>query len=270
MKYFDTHIHFFPDSIAAIAMSKLSETAGLIPCTDGTYTDSIKTLREHDICGGTALHIATTVHQQSSVNNFAAKAQTDSLLCFGSVHPDAEDALTELERIAALGLKGVKLHPDYQNFYVEDRRLFPIYELIGELGLPAAFHTGFDPVSPSAVHCSPQGLSIVADKFPKLKIITAHMGGAYMPEDAVKYLSDKANVRFDTAVISEFLDAEAFGKMVSEIGAERIFFATDMPWAKAEDITAIIENAHLSNTEKELIYYKNAADYFGLDLCAEA
>lgn len=266
MKLFDTHIHFFPDSIAAKAMSQLSETTEIAPCTDGTLSGSLTALRKNNICGGIALHIATNPHQQSSVNSFAAASQSETnLLCFGSVHPDAEDALSELSRIAELNLSGIKLHPDYQGFFAEDPRIFPIYEKIQELGLPLVFHAGFDPVSPKSVHCSPQGLAQVADMFPRLKIIAAHMGGAYMPEDAVKHLSDKANIHFDTAVISEFLNSASFGKMVSALGAERIFFATDMPWAKAADIIEIIENSDLSAADKELIYHKNAEDYFKLN-----
>lgn len=52
--------------------------------------------------------------------------------------------LDELDRIKALGLKGVKLHPDYQRFLVDDPRCIPIYEKISRLGLITVFHTGLD------------------------------------------------------------------------------------------------------------------------------
>ena len=63
---------------------------------------------------------------------------------FGSVHPSHPDALKELERIHALGIKGIKFHPDYQYFFVDEERMFPIYEKCGKLGLIVVFHAGWD------------------------------------------------------------------------------------------------------------------------------
>lgn len=262
-KIIDTHVHFFPDSLAERAMSQLTETSGFPGETDGTRGDCISKLKAWGIQGAAALHIATTPHQQQSVNNFAAQSQDKFMLCLGSVHPDAPDALEELERIVQLGLKGVKLHPDYQNFMVSETRMFPIYSKIQELGLPLAVHSGYDPVSPDCIHCPPKELRKVADEFPKLKIIAAHMGGAYESEDAVKYLADKKNVYVDTAVMCEFLDSDSFRAMVKKFGADRIFFATDLPWANAPSIMEIIENSGLEDEEKEKIYHKNAERFFG-------
>lgn len=261
---FDTHVHFFPDHLAPKAMAQLVSTCGLTPCTDGTYDDTIQKLNDWSIQGAIALHIATTPHQQNSVNNFAAERQSDRLVCFGSVHPDAPDALSELDRIVALGLKGIKLHPDYQHFIVEDPRVFPVYNKIQELGLPLVFHAGMDPVSPNCVHCTPEGLSKVAAAFPKLRIVAAHMGGAYMQIEAEKHLADTPNIHFDTAVMHEFLDPESFAHMVSVFGADRIFYATDLPWSSAPQIISIIEDAQLSDLDKSKIYFENAQAFFNL------
>jgi Predicted metal-dependent hydrolase of the TIM-barrel fold len=266
MFYFDTHIHFFPDNIAPKAIQSLSEICGIAPHTVGTLANTKQVFKDWNYCGGVALHIATNPHQQAAVNSFAIASQTENLLCFGSVHPDSPDIETELKRIKKAGLRGIKLHPDYQNFFVDEKRVFPIYETAAHLDLPITFHTGFDPLSPNCVHCTPEALAYVADSFPNLKIIGAHMGGSYMPDDAVKYLSNKKNVWIDTAIISAFLTPEKFASIVKAFGSERIFFATDCPWASALEIIKIIDNAGLTVSEREHIYYKNAACFFELTL----
>jgi len=266
--YFDTHIHYFPDFLAPKAMENLIRTCSLPHYSDGTYRDSLKKLKKWGCLGAAALHIATNPHQQVSVNNFAAETQKENLLCFGSVHPDAPDALLELRRIGDMGLRGIKFHPDYQDFYVHDKKMFPIYEEITRLGLPVAFHTGRDPYSPQDVHCMPERLREVADYFPDMRIIAAHMGGSYMPKDSAKYLAGKKNIWFDTAVISEFLTSQSFEELTRIVGIDRVFYATDCPWSSKTLITDIIENTNLSSDEKKRIYYQNALEFFELDIPA--
>ena len=263
--YFDTHVHYFPDFLAPKAMENLIRTCSLQHYSDGTYQGILKNLKKWDCIGAVALHIATNPHQQASVNSFALETQTESLLCFGSVHPDAPDALTELRRIREKGLRGIKFHPDYQDFYVNDKKMFPIYEEITSLGLPVAFHTGRDPYSPEDIHCTPQRLAEVADTFPGMRIIAAHMGGSYMPKESAEFLSGKKNVWFDTAVISEFLTPASFEELTSIVGIDRVFYATDCPWSSMPLITDIIEKTNFSSDEKKRIYYQNALEFFELE-----
>ncbi len=261
---FDTHLHFFPDALAPRAMKALSDTTETIACTDGTLASTIERFDEWGVDGGIALHIATNPKQQENVNNFAYESQGGRFLSFGSVHPEAENAISELQRIAGMGLRGIKLHPDYQDFYVEEERIFPIYAECERLHLPIVFHAGWDPLSPDDIHCKPEKLRHVAESFPKLRIIAAHMGAAYAPEEAKKYLSGLDNLWIDTAVMDKFLDSKSFEGMVKSFGADRILFATDCPWSKADDIISIIERANLSAKDKELIYYRNAFKLFGI------
>ena len=93
-----------------------------------------------------AMNIATKPTQQTVVNNWAASIDDPTIYGFGSVHPDAPDALDELQRIKDLGLYGVKLHPDYQGFLIDDPKMFPIYDAISSLGLPVTFHTAGTPL----------------------------------------------------------------------------------------------------------------------------
>ena len=154
----DFHTHCFPDKIAKAAIEKLSfVSGGLIPYTDGTVLGLKGSMENSKTDISVVLNIATNATQQKKVNDFAATInKEEGIIAFGSVFPDAPDALFELERIKALGLKGVKLHPDYQRFFVDDEKMKPIYKKISSLGLITVFHAGFDYGFPPPYGCTPE------------------------------------------------------------------------------------------------------------------
>ncbi|MCL2670312.1 MAG: amidohydrolase, partial [Syntrophaceae bacterium] len=137
----DFHVHAFPDSLAPRAMSALTDHGGADPCSDGTIADLERILERSGVDYGVLLSIATNGSQMRNVNDFAISQNGGGrVIAFGSVYPFAAGALEELDRIAGAGLKGIKLHPDYQDFFVDDERLFPLYEKVSELGLILVFH----------------------------------------------------------------------------------------------------------------------------------
>ena len=141
----DFHTHCFPDALAERAIEKLSFVGGgLEPYTNGTVTDLRRAMREHGVDISVVLNIATNPRQQKNVNDFAAAIHGEDLVAFGSVYPDAPNAMDELDRIHQLGLRGVKLHPDYQGFSVDDPKYKPLYRKISSLGLITLFHAGHD------------------------------------------------------------------------------------------------------------------------------
>ena len=157
----DFHTHAFPDKLASRAMSKLSyESGGLIPQTDGTLNSLKREMTKDGVDMSVVLCIATNPTQQHNVNNFAiAVNDSPAFTAFGSVHPDAPDALDELERIKEAGLKGIKLHPEYQKFFVDDEKMKPIYRKISDLGLITSFHAGMDQAFTPPYHCTPERLA---------------------------------------------------------------------------------------------------------------
>ena len=196
----DFHVHMFPEALAKKTLPKLAHISGRggqdAPYfTDGTLPGTLRRLDEWGVDRAVTLHIATSVHAMHKVNDFAAAVKSERLYSFGSVHPDAPDALEELDRIQALGLDGVKFHPDYQDFFVDDDKMAPIYEKIQSLGLPVTFHAGWDPLSPEVVHAEPERLARVLDAKKALNVqrtedyrtgTCARAGGVVdpLPEDA--------------------------------------------------------------------------------------
>ena len=261
----DFHTHAFPDAIAARTMTKLSAIANAVPYTDGTLS-GLRAKQEEDGVTLTVIHqIATKPSQQITVNNWAAANQKDRIVFFGSVYPGAEDALPELSRIKEIGLKGIKFHPDYQEFFVEDERFFPIYQEIEQLSLPMIFHAGRDPFSPDLVHATPKGISKVAKAFPNLTIIAAHLGGMERCDEVEEYLVGLPNVYFDLSMAHTFADPIQAERIVKTHGTKKILFASDLPWGTAKQTLAFMDQLHLSEDERKQICYQNAYRILGID-----
>ncbi|MFI3206283.1 MAG: amidohydrolase family protein [Clostridia bacterium] len=262
---FDSHIHFFPDKLKGKVLPKLSAIANSPYFRDETLESTLAQNKKSAITHALALHIATNPKQESSVNNFAISCQSENIINFGSVHPESPNKFYELEKIKENGLKGIKLHPDYQEFFVEDKNVYPIYEACQKLGLMIAFHAGVDPYSPKVTHSTPQAIKQVATHFPSLTIIAAHMGAMQLSDDVLEHLVGTENVYLDTAFISEFLDVKTFEKIVLAHGCDKILFGTDSPWSTAETERKIIDSSSLSADTLEKIYFKNAFKLFEIE-----
>ncbi|MFI3324556.1 MAG: amidohydrolase family protein [Clostridia bacterium] len=261
---FDAHVHVFPDKLEGKVLPKLSAISQSPYYLDETVS-SATTL--HYSMGGThmlCLNIATNPKQQSSVNDFANSINNGNIISFGSVHPKSDDAIKELYRIKDMGLKGIKLHPDYQDFIADDKNMHQIYKVCEELNLMITFHTGKDPYSPTVIHCTPKSIQNIATSFPNLTIIAAHMGGMGMCDDSMKYLKNLNNVYLDTAYSSQFLTSHKLEEMIKFHGVDRILFATDSPWSKIDIEKKLLDNTNLKSDELDKIYYKNSFELFKL------
>ena len=263
--YIDFHIHAFVDEIAERAISKLEVTSNFKAYTKGTIYDTIKKLDEWNVDKGVLLPIATKPSQQTTINDWAADIQkiNDRIIAFGSVHPDAPDVIEELERIKSLGLKGIKLHPDYQNFFIDDEKAYPVYEKCAELGLAVIFHAGFDPLSPDVVHALPKASARVHKDVPNMTMILAHLGGMYHWDEVEEFLVGK-NIYFDTAFIATAIKDEQVERIIKMHGADKILLASDCPWQKTTTGIDMLNHLNLLDEEKQLIFHKNAEKLLGI------
>lgn len=264
--YIDSHIHAFADSIAEKAVSKLQAVAQIEPQTDGTIRGAEKLLEQCGIDYGVLLPVATKPTQQTTINNWAKEEYKGRFISFGTVHPDAADVTEEITRVKELGLKGIKLHNDYQGVFIFDDRCKPIYKRCEELGLPVVFHMGRDPISPNVHRAMPYDLLELHENYPKLKIIGAHMGGVYAWESVYHYIAGVENIWLDTAFTADYIDRELFGAIVKKHGADRILFGSDLPWSHPDKEKQMIAELDVSDDDKEKIYWKNAVELMGLDI----
>jgi len=254
----DFHTHCFPDQLAERAISKLSyDAGGLKPYTDGTAEGLRKRMLEDDVQISVVQHIATSPHQQASVNDFAASINSKDFISFGSVHPDAENALEELERIKELGLKGVKFHPEYQNFDVDDPKMKPIYRKLSQLGLIVLFHAGFDYGFTPPYHCMPHQMK-QALLWLDTPVVAAHWGGANYGTEVLKHLCGLP-LYFDTSFGYGLMAKKTAQEILDQHGTEKLLFGSDGPWHRPNMERRLLESLTLSKTELQDIYYNNAA-----------
>lgn len=260
----DFHTHCFPEKIAERAIASLSHAAGgLVPHTNGTPESLIKLMDEVGVSKSVVLGIATNEKQMQNVNNFAKELSSDRLIGFGSVHPDSENVFEELERIKSLGLKGVKFHPEYQSFYVDDIKMKQIYEKIASLGLITVFHAGLDLGYAPPYHCTPDRMARAIDWFDGSPVIAAHFGGYGFTEEVIDTLCGLP-IYMDTAFAYASIPRESAAEIIRKHGADKILFASDCPWHSPALEIRFIESLDLSEEEKQLIYYKNAERLLGM------
>ncbi len=254
----DFHTHCFPDKIAAAAIEKLSlASGGLEPYTDGTAQGLQQLMRAQGVDKAVVLNIATNARQQKNVNDFAAALNTQpNLIAFGSVYPYSEDALDELERICALGLKGVKLHPDYQGFAVDDIRLKPLYRKISALGLITVFHAGADYGFPPPYGGTPERLA-TALQWLDSPVVAAHWGGIDSAPAVIQHLCGK-NVYLDTSFGYGMMPRYYAQKIVEKHGTDKLLFGTDAPWHTAQMEMRLLRTLSFTPDEWDAITEGNA------------
>lgn len=261
----DTHVHFFKPELAARAIGPIQAESGYTPFTDGTPADTAAFLARCGVDAAVSLHIANHPHTVHNVNNFAASVQSKRMLCFGSLHPGCpeEEIYAEAKRIKELGLRGIKLHPDYQGFFMDDKRLWPIMEAAGTLGLPVLFHAGWDPHSPRINHGTPRQFADLHHAFPKVTMISAHVGcNGEFPDEAFEYLAG-TDIYLDTAIAyTRFMDGW-LRKIIRAHSIERILFGSDCPWGSPLLQLAQIRRLELTEEENDHILWKNACELFG-------
>ncbi len=259
----DFHTHCFPEKIAKSALERLSfVSGGMVPNTDGTLKGLKNLMKSQGIDKAVVLSIATNARQQKNVNDFAAQINSQNIISFGSVFPASEDWSEELDRIKELGLKGVKLHPDYQGFSVDDEKMIPIYKKISALGLITVFHAGYDYGFPPPYGATPEKLVKILKYFDS-PVVAAHWGGLDCGEGVLKHLCGK-DIYFDTSFGFSNMPKYFAQKIIETHSADKILFGTDCPWHTPQMEMRLLDSLELSKEETEKITRKNAQKLLGL------
>ena len=252
-------MHAFPDALAAKALPLLSKCSGGVkPNYDATISGLESYLAKNNVDYAVVLNIATNPHQEKKVNDFAISLlEKKNIIPFGSVHPDSPNALSELERLAKAGIRGIKLHPDYQHFFVDDEKMFPIYKKIAELGFITVFHAGVDIGYPKPVHCTPERLLRVLDLFDDAPVVAAHFGGWLLWDSVLEDLCG-TKVYLDTAFSSGKMPPDYAKELIKAHGADKVLLGSDMPWSDTLDEVRFVQSLDLSAEDEEKILSNNA------------
>lgn len=260
----DMHAHAFTEKIAAKAIGNLAVTSGIVPSGDGT----IGALKEYMKRDGVDLSVVLNIAQKPGrsaqvINEWAKSVEDDAILSFGSVHPFSDDVQEEIGHIKALGLRGVKLHPTYQLFDVDDVRAYPMYEAIQDSGLPVVFHAGYDPLDKTKDYGLPHQFAKVINDFPRMRIILAHMGAMNHWDEFLEHLCGK-DVYIDTAVCARYMDPKYAERIMKRHGIEKVLLGSDFPWDTIAHELEWIGRMDLNDRQKDMIFSGNAKQLLGL------
>ena len=201
----------------------------------------------------------------------AVSQHPEQLTGFCSVNPAwGDDALAEVERCAAAGLRGIgELHPDTQGFDLTNAaRLAPLMDLARHLGLPTLIHAS-EPVGhqyPGKGKATPERVYQFIRNFPENIIICAHWGGGLAFYGLMPELPDELeNVYFDSAASPLLYRPEVFSVAAQTIGADKLLFGTDYPLIRHRRLLAQVGTSGLDAADRLAILGGNAARIFGLE-----
>lgn len=260
MRIIDFHTHIYPDALAQKATQSICSFYHLQTDLIGTAQTLLEENRKAGITQSVLLPVAIKPEHAHHINDFAAEqAQAHAeFIGFGALHAGMDDPLAELSHIRALGLQGIKLHPDAQGFPIDDERLFPVYDALGDT-LPVVFHCG-DPQSDLS---HPRRLKRVLTRFPHLRVIAAHMGGWSLFDTAFDYLHDET-CYLDISSSMMLLDRDRLARLIRSYGADRVVFGSDFPlWVPEREVQSFLA-LPLTAAERDKIAYQNAREILRL------
>ena len=260
--------------IDAHAHLRLTEADGLTPAQP-IGTDAIRTVDDTAGVSKSALIVIARqgqtekTRQQNDAVLAAAAAAPNRFYSVVSVHPaDKQAAFDELDRVAKLGAKEVKLHPNTQNFDVSDPDVGTVVEKCGELNLVVLFDS-YKPWDASEMG----KFLLLAVQHPKTKIVLAHMGFSYFREavsfELIRRLGMADNVWFDiSAIAATYAGSPVQPELVwtmRKVGTNHILFGSDWPVYTPDEAIKAVRSLGLTADEQKQIFHDNAAQLLGLE-----
>ena len=264
MKIIDFHTHAFPDNVAAKAVPQLAAGANVEPRLDGTVRSLLASMDKAGIARSVIGSIATRPEQFDSILRWSASIASDRIVPFASVHPADPAAVERIHQVRAAGLKGIKLHPYYQQFTVDEARMWPLYEAMEREGLILLCHAGFDIGFPQDRIADPVRTRHVIEDFPKLNLVAAHMGAWDDWAEVRRHLLGQP-VYMDISYSLNCMDPAAARELILGHGRDRVLFGSDSPWEAQEDVIHALRALKLDSAHEEAILGRNAEALLGAD-----
>ena len=262
----DFHVHIFPSSVAKRAVEALKASSGYENYSDGSAEDLLKSMAKSGISYSVNMPILTKP-ENFEKTLFHLKEQTErykNILSFAAIHPRCVDLADKINTIAALGFKGVKLHPFFQNEPLDSDKTAELVSLADKKGLYVMIHPGKDASFPDSAIADIEKIERLLDVTCAKRIILAHMGAMDMWKESLERIAGR-DVFLDTSFSMDVMGRALFLKAVKNHSADKILFGTDSPWRSQARYVDYLKNENeITDGEKAKIFYKNAVKILGL------
>ncbi len=258
-KIVDFHAHAFDEKIAVKATENLHKYYGITPAADGRYCNLLKSAQESRVDKLVVCATATKPQQVQMINNYVSGLQNENIIGFGTLHCDYDEIDAELDRMSDLRLNGIKFHPIFQKFKIDDEKAMRMFEKIGNR-FPVLIHMG----DKNEDGTTPERLWNVIKELPNITFIAAHLGG-YGEWDAVKKFLIGKNLYFDTSSSVRFMKPKMARDFIRAHGTDKILFGTDYPLSNHAYEMNVLKKLKLTEEEYEKIYWKNAYKLLNLE-----
>ncbi|HIP40081.1 MAG TPA: amidohydrolase [Desulfocapsa sulfexigens] len=230
----DFHTHAFPDAVAAKAIPSLENAGNIKAFTSGTVESLLVSMDKAGIDRSVICSIATRPEQFDAILAWSQAISSERLIPLPSIHPADPDCVEKVHTVHQQGFKGIKMHPYYQDFFLDEERLIPLYEALIETGLLFVVHCGFDIAFPRTRCADPAQILNLHKKFPQLRLIATHFGGWDAWDEVAELLIGK-EIFMEISFALQYLSPKIIKQMLNSHPPEYLLFGSDSPWADQKE-----------------------------------
>lgn len=254
----DFHTHAFPDALAERAMQSLEHGASTKAVLDGRLSSLLASMERSGVAKSVVCSIATKPSQFEPILQWSKEIRSERIIPLLSVHPADSGYAEKIEIVKGEGFKGIKLHPFYQEFDIDEDRMLHMYELLCRENLLIAMHTGYDIAFPRIRRADPAKILKVSERFPQLKLVTTHLGSWEQWQEVEAILAGKP-VYMELSFSLEYLGTEPIRDILVKHPKEYLLFGTDSPWTDQAATLDLFRGLELGDEIERAVLRDNAA-----------
>jgi predicted TIM-barrel fold metal-dependent hydrolase len=256
----DAHAHVFPDHIAPGAMKTLVGEAKwmkVIPHHDGTVAGLLACMDAAGIDRAICCSVATRPTQVRKITDWSASIAGPRIIPFASINPDFDDVEAETARIASLGIRGLKFHPQYMQCAADDPRAIRIARAAAAAGLAMEFHAGYDLAFDPDDLAAPARIRRLHESVPSLRLLACHLGGWRCWDQVLSELIGLP-IWLETSFCLGQCPPDVLLRILTAHPADYVLFGTDAPWANPTEELAKFRALPLADDIKAAATLTNA------------
>jgi len=225
----DFHTHAFPDAVAAKAIPSLEKVGKIKAHTTGTVESLLASMDLAGIDRSLICSIATRPEQFAPILDWSRQVRGNRLIPLPSIHPDDPECVKRVYTVQQEGFVGIKMHPFYQNYSLNEQRLDPLYTALSDTGLMLVVHCGYDIAFPRTRRADPAAILNLQKRFPQLRLISTHFGGWDIWDEVEEILIGK-NIYMEISFALHYLKEEQMVRMLNNHPSDYLLFGSDSPW----------------------------------------